>query len=151
MSVCSLRSRSKSLSLNHPFSFFLYYFPYFHPLRSLLSFSLPTSIAIVGWFHRIRVRLPYIQLRYILSHLRRVHPLAPQVSVAVLLDNFITASTRMELEEKEQETVKFLRERQANNPLEPLLIKVIAQSPAGGARGQSIDVLHDLPNFKLLT
>ena len=44
--------------------------------------------------------------------------------MAVLLDNFITASTRMEIEEKEQETGKFLRERQANNPLEPLLIMV---------------------------
>ena len=46
------------------------------------------------------------------------------MSVAVLLDNFITASTRMEIEEKEQETGKFLREKQANNPLEPLLIMV---------------------------
>ena len=48
--------------------------------------------------------------------------LLPQVSLAVLLDNFITASANMELEEKEKETDRFLREKQANNPLDPLLI-----------------------------
>jgi hypothetical protein len=47
-----------------------------------------------------------------------------QVSLAVLLDNFITASARIELEEKEREMGALLREKQANNPLEPLLIKV---------------------------
>ncbi len=42
----------------------------------------------------------------------------------MLLDNFITASARIELEEKEREMGALLREKQANNPLEPLLVKV---------------------------
>ena len=48
----------------------------------------------------------------------------PQVSVAVLLDNFITASAQMEQHEKEMETARILRDNQSLNPLEPLLIKV---------------------------
>ena len=151
MTVCRLRSRSKSLSLS--IILFLFSCITFHiSILYVLCYHflfLPASQSFVGFIEFVSDS-PTSSLD-ILSHLHRVHPLAPQVSVAVLLDNFITASTRMELEEKEQETVKFLRERQANNPLEPLLIKVSAQSPAGGARGQSIDVLHDLPNFKLLT
>ena len=38
---------------------------------------------------------------------------SPQVSVAVLLDNFITASSQMETEEKLRETERMLRERKA--------------------------------------
>ena len=47
-----------------------------------------------------------------------------QVSVAVLLDNFITASAHMEQLEREKETARILRDNQSRNPLEPLLIKV---------------------------
>ena len=47
-----------------------------------------------------------------------------QVSVAVLLDNFITASARMEQLEREKETARVLRDNQSRNPLEPLLVKV---------------------------
>ena len=46
------------------------------------------------------------------------------MSVAVLLDNFITASSQMELEEKQRETESLLREAVGKNPLEPLLTKV---------------------------
>ena len=48
-----------------------------------------------------------------------------QVSVAVLLDNFITASAQMEHHEKELETATLLRDNQSRNPLEPLLVKVV--------------------------
>ena len=46
------------------------------------------------------------------------------MSVAVLLDNFITASARMEQLEREKETARVLRDNQSRNPLEPLLVKV---------------------------
>ena len=46
------------------------------------------------------------------------------MSVAVLLDNFITASVHMEQLEREKETARILRDNQSRNPLEPLLIKV---------------------------
>ena len=58
-----------------------------------------------------------------------------QVSVAVLLDNFITASTQMEQHEKEQETARILRDNQSRNPLEPLLVKV-CDEPSLMARGR---------------
>ena len=48
-----------------------------------------------------------------------------QVSVAVLLDNFITASAQMEHHERELETATLLRDNQSRNPLEPLLVKVV--------------------------
>ena len=49
---------------------------------------------------------------------------APQVSVAVLLDNFITASAQMEQQKKELETARFLRDNKSRSPLEALLVKV---------------------------
>ena len=48
------------------------------------------------------------------------------MSVAVLLDNFITASAHMELVEREKETARILRDNQSRSPLEPLLVKVRA-------------------------
>lgn len=47
-----------------------------------------------------------------------------QVSVAVLLDNFIGASTRMEYEAKLEKAELKQREQQMKNPLEPLLLKL---------------------------
>jgi ribosomal protein L16 Arg81 hydroxylase len=47
-----------------------------------------------------------------------------QVSVAVLLDNFIGASTQMELEERLRLTELKAREQQMRNPLESLLMKL---------------------------
>ena len=47
--------------------------------------------------------------------------------MAVLLDNFITASTQMERHEKELETASILRDNQSRNPLEPLLVKVLSR------------------------
>ena len=44
--------------------------------------------------------------------------------MAVLLDNFITASAHMEQVERELETARILRDNQSRSPLEPLLIKV---------------------------
>ncbi len=47
-----------------------------------------------------------------------------QVSVAVLLDNFIGASTRMDIDEKLEQAEQRQREQQMKNPLEPLLLKL---------------------------
>lgn len=44
--------------------------------------------------------------------------------MAVLLDNFIGASTRMEQEEKLEQAELKHREQQMKNPLEPLLLKL---------------------------
>ena len=46
--------------------------------------------------------------------------------MAVLLDNFITASTQMEQREKELDTARLLRDNQSRSPLEPLLVKARA-------------------------
>ena len=46
------------------------------------------------------------------------------MSVAVLLDNFIGASTQMELEERLRLTELKAREQQMRNPLESLLMKI---------------------------
>ena len=47
-----------------------------------------------------------------------------QVSVAALLDNFISASSAMEMDEKLQQAEAYVRDRQERNPMEPLLIKL---------------------------
>lgn len=47
-----------------------------------------------------------------------------QVSVAALLDNFISASSEMEMEEKLRKAQAFMRDRLELNPMEPLLIKL---------------------------
>ena len=47
-----------------------------------------------------------------------------QVSVAVLLDNFIGASTRMEMEERLEQAERKQKAQQMKNPLEPLLLKL---------------------------
>jgi hypothetical protein len=47
-----------------------------------------------------------------------------QVSVAALLDNFISSSSQIEMEEKLQEADSCVRDRLERNPMEPLLIKV---------------------------
>ncbi len=49
---------------------------------------------------------------------------APQVSVAALLDNFISSSSQIEIEEKLQEADLCVRDRMERNPMEPLLIKL---------------------------
>ncbi len=49
---------------------------------------------------------------------------APQVSVAALLDNFISSSSQIEIEEKLQEADLCVRDRLERNPMEPLLIKL---------------------------
>ena len=46
------------------------------------------------------------------------------MSVAALLDNFICASSRMEMEEKLQQAQACVRDRLERNPMEPLLIKL---------------------------
>uniref|UniRef100_A0A7S0MVB5 EF-hand domain-containing protein n=2 Tax=Cryptomonas curvata TaxID=233186 RepID=A0A7S0MVB5_9CRYP len=53
-----------------------------------------------------------------------VHLVVMEVSVAVLLDNFIGASTRMEMDEKLEQAERKQREQQMKNPLEPLLLKL---------------------------
>ena len=53
--------------------------------------------------------------------------------MAVLLDNFITASAQMEQREKELETARFLRDNQSRSPLEPLLVKVRRMPPHGSS------------------
>ncbi len=47
-----------------------------------------------------------------------------QVSVAALLDNFICASSEMEMEEKLRKARACVRDRLECNPMEPLLIKL---------------------------
>jgi hypothetical protein len=47
-----------------------------------------------------------------------------QVSVAALLDNFISASSAMDLEEKLQQAQACVRDQLERNPMEPLLIKL---------------------------
>jgi hypothetical protein len=47
-----------------------------------------------------------------------------QVSVAALLDNFITASSEMEMEEKVLQSKALVLDRLERNPMEPLLIKL---------------------------
>jgi hypothetical protein len=47
-----------------------------------------------------------------------------QVSVAALLDNFISASSEMEMEEKLLQSKAYVRDRLERNPMEPLLIKL---------------------------
>ncbi len=47
-----------------------------------------------------------------------------QVSVAALLDNFISASAEMELDEKLQQAKACVRDHLERNPMEPLLIKL---------------------------
>ncbi len=47
-----------------------------------------------------------------------------QVSVAALLDNFISASSELESEEKLLQTQACMRDRLERNPMEPLLIKL---------------------------
>ena len=47
-----------------------------------------------------------------------------QVSMAVLLDNFIGASSRIEMEERLEKAETEHREQQTVNPLEPLLLKL---------------------------
>ncbi len=44
--------------------------------------------------------------------------------MAVLLDNFIGASTQMEIDEKLAHAEQKQREQQMKNPLEPLLLKL---------------------------
>ncbi len=46
------------------------------------------------------------------------------MSVAALLDNFISASSDMEMEEKLRQAQAFVRDRLEHNPMEPLLIKL---------------------------
>ncbi len=52
------------------------------------------------------------------------HTPPSQVSVAVLLDNFVTASAKIEDGEKRQELEEKRRRQQTRNPLEPLLKKL---------------------------
>jgi hypothetical protein len=47
-----------------------------------------------------------------------------QVSVAVLLDNFVTVSMRMENDEKERAAIEKKASSQFQNPLEPLIAKL---------------------------
>jgi hypothetical protein len=47
-----------------------------------------------------------------------------QVSVAVLLDNFVTVSMRMENDEKQQASMEKKAASQFQNPLEPLIVKL---------------------------
>ncbi len=47
-----------------------------------------------------------------------------QVSVAALLDNFISASSEMEMDEKLRQAQEFVRDRLERSPMEPLLIKL---------------------------
>ncbi len=47
-----------------------------------------------------------------------------QVSVAALLDNFICASSELEMEEKLIQAQACVRDRLERNPMEPLLIKL---------------------------
>jgi hypothetical protein len=47
-----------------------------------------------------------------------------QVSVAALLDNFISASAEMELDEKLEQAKACIRDRLELNPMEPLLLKL---------------------------
>ncbi len=44
--------------------------------------------------------------------------------MAALLDNFISASSQMELEEKLRQAQACVRDRLERNPMEPLLIKL---------------------------
>ncbi len=44
--------------------------------------------------------------------------------MAALLDNFISASSEMELDEKLQQAKECVRDRLERNPMEPLLIKL---------------------------
>ena len=44
--------------------------------------------------------------------------------MAALLDNFISASSEMDMEEKVKQAQAFVRDRMELNPMEPLLIKL---------------------------
>jgi hypothetical protein len=48
----------------------------------------------------------------------------PQVSVAVLLDNFICASSAMEIKEQLRKARACVLDKLERNPMEPLLIKL---------------------------
>ena len=50
------------------------------------------------------------------------HP--SQVSLAVLLENFLEASNELEAREERERIVRAEREQQVKNPLEPLLLKL---------------------------
>jgi hypothetical protein len=60
-----------------------------------------------------------LSLQYLLKRVR-----IPQVSVAALLDNFISSSSQIEIEEKLKEADLCMRDRLERNPMEPLLIKL---------------------------
>ena len=92
--------------------------PFIHALQTLLH---PSSCPHVH--AQVSAVVPVINRMYIIQYII-ITPLFTQVSVAVLLDNFITASSQMELEEKQRETESLLREAVGKNPLEPLLTKV---------------------------
>jgi hypothetical protein len=50
-----------------------------------------------------------------------------QVSLAVLLDNFVAASARLEAKENEQKVAEQKALRQFKNPLEPLVARQVAK------------------------
>ena len=65
----------------------------------------------------------------------------------MLLDNFITASTRMEYEARLEMAEKKQREQQMANPLEPLLFKLAREF----SDSQDLsDRLHSLYEVRLL-
>ncbi len=49
---------------------------------------------------------------------------AVQVSVAALLDNFISSSAQIEIEQRLKEAHSCVRDQTERNPMEPLLIKL---------------------------
>ncbi len=77
-----------------------------------------------------------------------------QVSVAVLLDNFVTASAKIDEEEGRHELEEKLRRRQTRNPLEPLLKKLAREFVDDADLADKLrclyQVLHRIPVFEVL-
>ena len=70
-----------------------------------------------------------------------------QVSVAVLLDNFVTVSMRMENEDKEKASKEKKASSQFQNPLEPLIAKLASEYTSNTNLSTKIKTLFqvDLP------
>ena len=89
---------------------------------SCFRFSAPISQCVLS-------PLPFAQLVGqgllfgILPSPNLIVPLFKQVSLAVLLDNFVAASARLEAREAENRVMEQKALRQFRNPLEPLIVR----------------------------
>uniref|UniRef100_A0A7S0MCA4 Ion transport domain-containing protein n=1 Tax=Cryptomonas curvata TaxID=233186 RepID=A0A7S0MCA4_9CRYP len=69
----------------------------------------------------------YQAATFIVSYIIIENWLLFQVSVAVLLENFVSTSTRMDEEEQVERAVEQARENELRNPMEPLLVQLLRE------------------------